>query len=106
MAESRFRYRAVLAYVGTGFRGWQIQHNAARTVQSVVEEALAVFAGVPVRPLAAGRTDAGVHADGQVVHFDLPHSREPREVRDALNTLLPRSEEHTSELQSPYDLVC
>jgi len=85
----RFRYRAVLAYVGTGFRGWQIQSNAARTVQSVVEDALAAFAGEPVRPLAAGRTDAGVHADGQVVHFDLPHPREPREVRDALNTLLP-----------------
>jgi tRNA pseudouridine38-40 synthase len=89
VAETHFRYRAVLAYVGTGFRGWQIQRNAARTVQSVVEEALAVFAGEPVRPLAAGRTDAGVHADGQVAHFDLPHPREPREVRDALNTLLP-----------------
>jgi tRNA pseudouridine38-40 synthase len=89
MSESHFRYRAVLAYVGTGFRGWQIQRNAARTVQSVLEEALAVFAGELVRPLAAGRTDAGVHADGQVVHFDLPNSREPREVRYALNTLLP-----------------
>jgi len=85
----RLRYRAVIAYVGTGFRGWQLQSNAARTVQSVVEEALAVFAGQPVRPLAAGRTDAGVHADGQVAHFDLPRAREPREVRDALNTLLP-----------------
>jgi tRNA pseudouridine38-40 synthase len=87
--SDHFRYRAVLAYVGTGFHGWQIQHNAARTVQSVVEDALAVFAGERVRPLAAGRTDAGVHADGQVAHFDLAHRREPREVRDALNTLLP-----------------
>lgn len=85
----RVRYRAVLAYVGTGFHGWQIQRNAPRTVQSVLEEALGEFAGEPVRALAAGRTDAGVHADGQVAHFDLSRHHEPREVRDAVNTLLP-----------------
>ncbi|HEY3169861.1 MAG TPA: tRNA pseudouridine(38-40) synthase TruA [Thermoanaerobaculia bacterium] len=85
----RYRYRAILAYVGTDFHGWQIQRNASRTVQSVLEEALVRFAGEPVRALAAGRTDAGVHADGQVVHFDLSRPREPREVRDAVNSLLP-----------------
>ncbi|HSE65332.1 MAG TPA: tRNA pseudouridine(38-40) synthase TruA, partial [Thermoanaerobaculia bacterium] len=65
------RYRAVLAYVGTDFHGWQIQRNASRTVQAVLEDALARFDGGAVRAVAAGRTDAGVHADGQVVHFDL-----------------------------------
>jgi tRNA pseudouridine38-40 synthase len=85
----RFRYRAVLAYVGTGFHGWQIQRNAPRTVQSVLEEALHEFWGEPVRALAAGRTDTGVHADGQVVHFDLSGSRDSGLVRDAVNTLLP-----------------
>ena len=89
MAE-RSRYRALLAYVGTDFHGWQIQRNASRTVQSVLEEALARFEGGPVRALAAGRTDAGVHADGQVVHFDLAGLREPREVRDGVNWNLPR----------------
>ena len=89
MAE-RSRYRALLAYVGTDFHGWQIQRNASRTVQSVLEEALARFEGGPVRALAAGRTDAGVHADGQVVHFDLAGPREPREVRDGVNSHLPR----------------
>jgi len=84
------RYRAVLAYVGTDFHGWQIQRNAARTVQAVLEDALARFDGDAVRAIAAGRTDAGVHADGQVVHFDLSGSREPREVRDGVNALLPR----------------
>ncbi|HEY6064780.1 MAG TPA: tRNA pseudouridine(38-40) synthase TruA [Thermoanaerobaculia bacterium] len=84
------RYRAVLAYVGTDFHGWQIQHNAARTVQAILEEALARLDGSPVRALAAGRTDAGVHADGQVVHFDLAGPREPREIRDGVNSLLPR----------------
>lgn len=84
------RYRAVLAYVGTDFHGWQIQRNAPRTVQAVLEEALAGFDGEAVRAVAAGRTDAGVHADGQVVHFDLRRPRDPREVRDGVNALLPR----------------
>jgi len=84
-----FRYRAVLAYVGTDFHGWQMQRNASRTVQAVLEDALGRFAGEPVRPVAAGRTDRGVHADGQVVHFDLSHARDPRDVRDGVNSILP-----------------
>jgi tRNA pseudouridine38-40 synthase len=84
------RYRATLAYVGTDFHGWQIQRNASRTVQAVLEEALGRFDGGAVRAIAAGRTDAGVHADGQVVHFDLRSPRDPAEVRDAVNLLLPR----------------
>ncbi len=83
------RYRAVLAYVGTHFAGWQIQENAPRTVQAVLEEALAEVAGAAVRATAAGRTDAGVHADGQVVHFDLPRERDRLRVRDGANALLP-----------------
>ncbi len=89
MADRR-RYRAVLAYVGTDFHGWQIQRNAPRTVQAVLECALSEFSGEPVRALAAGRTDTGVHADGQVVHFDLTGSPDADVVRDAVNTLLPR----------------
>jgi len=64
------RFRGTVAYVGTFFHGWQIQDNAARTVQAVVEAALSRILDVPTRAHAAGRTDAGVHADGQVVHFD------------------------------------
>ena len=85
----RFRYRALLAYVGTDFYGWQMQRNASRTVQAVLEDALGIFAGEPVRPVAAGRTDRGVHADGQVVHFDLSRSREPLVIRDGVNSILP-----------------
>ncbi|MGH9315639.1 MAG: tRNA pseudouridine(38-40) synthase TruA [Thermoanaerobaculia bacterium] len=84
------RYRAVLAYVGTDFHGWQAQSNVSRTVQAVLERALAGFAGGPVRAQAAGRTDTGVHADGQVVHFDLPTARDPARVRDGVNARLPR----------------
>lgn len=90
MRENAHRYRATLAYVGTDFHGWQIQRNASRTVQAVLEDALSRFDSAAVRAVAAGRTDAGVHADGQVVHFDLSGPREPREVRDGVNALLPR----------------
>jgi tRNA pseudouridine38-40 synthase len=83
------RYRAVVSYVGTHFHGWQFQRNAPRTVQAVLEEALARFSGDHARIVAAGRTDTGVHAEGQVVHFDLVKERNPRRIRDGVNTLLP-----------------
>ena len=84
------RYRALVAYVGTDFHGWQIQRNAPRTVQAILEAALARFVGGEPRAVAAGRTDSGVHADGQVIHFDLSEAREPRRIRDGVNSLLPR----------------
>ena len=83
------RYRAIVSYVGTDFHGWQRQANAARTVQAVLERALSRFAHAAVRVEGAGRTDAGVHADGQVAHFDLPRPLEARVVRDAVNAGLP-----------------
>jgi tRNA pseudouridine38-40 synthase len=83
-----FRLRLVLAYDGTRFHGWQLQAGD-RTVQGVVEKALAVLAGRPVRAIGSGRTDAGVHALGQVVHADVPHSRAGLPWRRALNSLLP-----------------
>jgi tRNA pseudouridine38-40 synthase len=83
------RYRAVLSYVGTGFQGWQIQKNAPRTVQGILEEGLARFSGERPRAVAAGRTDAGVHAEGQVVHFDLEKRRESDRIRDGVNAYLP-----------------
>jgi len=82
------RYRATVAYVGTFFHGWQVQENAARTVQAVLEETIVRFAGTTVRLHASGRTDAGVHADGQVVHFDAPELA-PEGLRKFVNTHLP-----------------
>jgi tRNA pseudouridine38-40 synthase len=58
-------------------------------VQAVLEEALARFSGEVPRVVAAGRTDTGVHAEGQVVHFDLTGERKPERIRDGVNTLLP-----------------
>lgn len=73
------RVRIDLAYDGGGFRGWARQRDQ-RTVQGVLEDALAVLAGVPVPTTVAGRTDAGVHATGQVAHGDVPAGS--RLVRD------------------------
>jgi len=84
-----FRYRATLAYVGTFFHGWQRQSNADRTVQAVVEKALHGLTGGSVIVHASGRTDTGVHADGQVIHFDLPRRWLPLDVREGVNSLLP-----------------
>lgn len=82
------RIRARLAYFGGPFAGWQRQINAP-TVQGELEVALARLYGRAVPAVAAGRTDAGVHADGQVVHFDAPLAIPLRGVRAALNSLLP-----------------
>jgi len=86
------RYRLTLAYDGTDFAGWQIQapELGARTVQGVLEAMLERLArGRPVRVTASGRTDAGVHALGQVVSFDLPQELPPADLCHALNAMLP-----------------
>lgn len=83
------RYRATIAYIGTGFHGWQIQKNAPRTVQAVLHEALRQVARAPVRVEGASRTDTGVHADGQIVHFDLARPKAPFTIRQAVNDRLP-----------------
>lgn len=77
-----------LAYLGGGFAGWQRQRQQ-RTVQSVLEEALERLYRQPTTVVGAGRTDAGVHATGQVAHFDPPRAIPPAAVRAALNTYLP-----------------
>jgi tRNA pseudouridine38-40 synthase len=84
-----FRYRATVAYVGTFFHGWQRQSNADRTVQAVVEKAILRLSGGSVIVHASGRTDTGVHADGQVIHFDLHRHWSPLDLRDGVNSLLP-----------------
>jgi tRNA pseudouridine38-40 synthase len=78
-----------VAYVGTDFHGWQVQKNAARTVQALLAGAFRELARAPVRIEGASRTDTGVHADGQVIHFDLPSARAPEVIRDAINHRLP-----------------
>ena len=83
-------YGITLAYDGTDFEGWQLQGRpGARTVQAELERVLAVLDGRPVRVAGAGRTDAGVHALGQVVSFELTRALDAIDLTRALNGLLP-----------------
>jgi tRNA pseudouridine38-40 synthase len=81
-------YRLTLAYRGTAYAGWQRQANAV-AVQQVVEEALAKLLGEEVRIFGAGRTDAGVHARGQVAHFPLAREFPRRGLVHGVNAFLP-----------------
>lgn len=67
-----------IEYDGTGFAGWQRQRHDADTIQQRVEEALSKVANHPVEVICAGRTDTGVHATGQVIHFNTDTQREER----------------------------
>ncbi len=83
-------YAITLAYDGTDFEGWQLQGRpGARTVQGELEKALAILDGRPLRVAGAGRTDAGVHALGQVASFELTRALDPVDLTRALNGLLP-----------------
>ncbi|HZM00402.1 MAG TPA: tRNA pseudouridine(38-40) synthase TruA [Planctomycetota bacterium] len=82
------RRRMTVAYDGTDFSGWQLQPGR-RTVQGCLEQALERTLGSRVRVFGAGRTDAGVHALGQVAHFDAPEALRPERLLAALNSRLP-----------------
>jgi tRNA pseudouridine38-40 synthase len=78
------RYKLTIEYDGTPFVGWQAQDNGV-SVQGVLTDAVAAFAGERVAIGAAGRTDTGVHALGQVAHVDLAKDWDTETVRDAIN---------------------
>lgn len=82
------RYRATVEYDGTEFLGFQVQARG-RTVQSELEEAIERITQKRVRILGAGRTDAGVHAEGQVIAFDVVWRHTVQELQRALNAVLP-----------------
>jgi tRNA pseudouridine38-40 synthase len=87
-AAAGHRIAALLEYDGTEFAGWQSQAHAMG-LQDAVEEALAFVAGARVSAICAGRTDAGVHAVGQVIHFDTEAARTARAWILGTNTRLP-----------------
>ena len=87
--DGRYRFRLTVHYDGTYFFGWQTQ-AWGRTVQGEMEAALARLTGARRTVTAAGRTDSGVHASGQVAAVTLPKAWDPEELHRALNAALPR----------------
>lgn len=81
------RWKLTIEYNGTDYAGWQRQENAP-SIQGAIESAIKSFCGEDVTLHAAGRTDAGVHAQGQVAHVDIARPSTEKEVRDAINAHL------------------
>ena len=102
-------YKIVLAYDGTAYRGWQVQ-SEGDTIQGRVRDALSRMAKTPVDVVAAGRTDAGVHALGQAAHFQLEHAIPTDGLLLGLNTMLPEDirvrhvEEAPAEFHARYSV--
>ena len=89
------RWKLTIEYDGTGFFGWQVQDHAV-SVQGALQDAVAAFSGERATVNGAGRTDAGVHATGQVAHVDLGRDWRPDTVRDALNAHLSQAGERVA----------
>lgn len=88
------KIKLLIAYDGTAYSGWQIQNLKGIgpdpiSIQGELNKALKTFLGVPVKTVGAGRTDAGVHAEGQVVHFTSEEPVDPYRLLRSLNGLLP-----------------
>lgn len=82
-------YKLTLAYDGTRYRGWQRLPGDPQSIQGRIEAVFSRMEGTPVRIFGSGRTDAGVHARGQVASVQLSGGRSPREIMDYVNRHLP-----------------
>ncbi len=85
------KYRLLIEYDGTDFCGWQSQKSGRQSIQETIEKALKQILRVDIPITGAGRTDAGVHAYGQVAHFKTPLIFETKNLQYSLNAILPRS---------------
>lgn len=81
------RYRLLVEYDGTSFVGWQVQDNGP-SIAGLLSASIQALSGTPTTVYGAGRTDAGVHALGQVAHFDLDRPWDERRLREGLNAML------------------
>src|SRR5262245_36389052 len=89
MGVCAMRYRATLAYDGTAYQGFQRQIGDTPTVQLAVENAIAAVTGQRATVIGAGRTDAGVHATGQVITFEVEWAHADEALLRAINAHLP-----------------
>lgn len=88
--DKHSRYRAILSYDGTAYQGFQRQAGETPTIQGAVENALNRVTGQSITIIGAGRTDAGVHASGQVIAFDVNWRHQSGDLLRALNANLPK----------------
>ncbi len=95
------RYRITVEYDGLAYCGWQLQ-SGQHTVQAAIETAIKAFSGEDARPGVAGRTDTGVHATGQVAHFDLSRDWPAETVANAINAKLRLANETVVILDAAY----
>ena len=84
-----YNYKLTIQYDGTRYRGWQVQGNTDQTIQGKLEGVFSRLTGVPVEIHGSGRTDAGVHALGQVANVKLPRPVEPMQLLREVNRYLP-----------------
>jgi tRNA pseudouridine38-40 synthase len=96
------RWRCICAYDGGGFSGWQSQPKGD-SVQDAIEARLGAVIGAPTRTHASGRTDAGVHASGQVFHFDAPWTHGGEKLAAALRHRLSKAIQIVSVREAPAD---
>ena len=82
-------YKIVIQYDGTRYKGWQVQNSTEMTIQGKLQKVLEEFAGHPVEVIGSGRTDAGVHASGQVANFLVEEDYSKEEILEYLNRYLP-----------------
>lgn len=101
------RYALLVSYDGTHFSGWQVQ-KGCRTVQGELEGAAEALFGERVKVAGSGRTDAGVHAAGQVCHFDAETAIPPERLREAFNAQLPPDVRVLESVKAPegFDCTC
>lgn len=89
MSSQTFRYKLLISYDGTNYSGWQEQPNSL-SIQEVIEKAFLTLFKNPVKVISSSRTDAGVHALGQVAHISLNSPVDEQKLLFSLNGLLPR----------------
>lgn len=89
MEDSKYNYKLLIAYDGTQYGGWQVQPNAI-SIQALVQDAVRTFSRQEVSVIGSGRTDAGVHATGQVAHFKTLSELDIHRLLASLNGMLPR----------------
>jgi tRNA pseudouridine38-40 synthase len=90
-----YRYKLSIAYDGTAYSGWQIQHNGL-SIQEEIEKALSIVLRTPCKIIGSGRTDAGVHACSQIAHFQSPIWVDTQKLLYSLNGLLAKDIRITS----------